>query len=75
MLTFLFVLGLWCVDIGISGLLAEEAGYKAEVYTFFGIRTPNQQYHIGLWTAEMAWIILSLMCLNEITTKNKKDSS
>ncbi len=39
-----FVLGLWCIDVGVAGMIAG----KGMITNGWWTRTPVQQYHIGL---------------------------
>ena len=57
-LQFFLISGLWAVDIGVSGMLWEEAtGYGSQVQGLGFIRDPNSHYHLGLVTIYMVFFV------------------
>jgi len=66
-LVFIFVSGLWALDIGASGMISEaytKLNYITQGLGF--IRTPVNQYHLGLLLATIVFMIS--ICLNIIHT-------
>lgn len=54
-----FMVGLWAIDISVSGMLVEEGGIYAT--GIFGIRTLNEQYHLGILYSIASIIFLSII--------------
>jgi len=52
----MFDLGMWCVDIGVSGMMLGKP-----VESGFWTRDPKQEYHIGLWLLGVGSVLLALM--------------
>jgi hypothetical protein len=56
LLIFLFMLGIWAVDIGASAMLS-----GGSVVYLFGTRTAVEHYHIGLVLSQLSFFTLSLL--------------
>lgn len=70
-LSFVFVIGLWAVDIGASGAIMEaHTGIPLVAQSLFLVRTPVQQYHLGLILASLVWLIAMLMLVHFILEVN-----
>jgi len=50
-------MGLWAVDIGISGMLNTD-GF---ITNGWFVREPTQQYHIGLWFIEIGITLIAIV--------------
>jgi len=81
-LTLIFMLGLWSVDIGASGAIIGAAGCPVQTEGLFFTRTPAAQYHLGLLISTASFLILCALFIfeifrekggkNEKTNKNKR---
>jgi hypothetical protein len=71
-LTFFFVAGLWAIDIGASGAILDAAGYPTQAVGLLFVRTPTQQYHLGLLLSSISFLILCAMFIFEMF-KGEKD--
>lgn len=54
------MMGLWAVDIGVSGMVINAQHPNLNVMAINGwfVREPVQQYHIGLWLIGIGMIII-----------------
>ena len=66
----LFVVGLWCIDIGASAMVLESSGVEVFVQTLFLVRTAQSQYHIGLILSLACFVILACLYISEILKDN-----
>lgn len=58
-LIFIFMEGLWAIDIGVTGMSMKNG----KVVTLFGTRNPDAQYHIGLTLCKMSFWIIIILCI------------
>lgn len=70
-LTSLFVIGLWAIDIGCSVMIAEAKGLEAYAEGLYGKRTGNEQFHVGLTLALISFLMLGAMTIYEILAKHQ----
>jgi len=57
LLQFFLLTGFWAIDIGLSGMMWEQAYGPAQAQGLGFIRTPNIQYHLGLGIVYIVFII------------------
>jgi len=73
LLQFFLLSGLWAIDIGMSGMMFELGTDNEAVATGFGfMRTPNQQYHMGLLVVYLVFFVQVIWLLWVILTKISK---
>jgi len=58
-LIFLFCIGLWTIDIGVSGIVTGQVG----VTTLIGVRNPATQYHVGLIITIVSFMLLIFLLI------------
>lgn len=70
-LVFIFVTGIWAVDIGTSVSMLEAAGINVRAENIFFIRNGNTQYHLGLLVTAFAFLMLVILYINELFDEKK----
>lgn len=65
-ITFIFVSGLWAIDIGASGANMQSAGYELQAEGLLFSRTPTAQYHLGLLIASVCFLVVVVMYIFKI---------
>jgi len=70
-LVFLFVGGLWAIDIGASFMNARDPVVKGLIFE----RTPSDHYHIGLLISELSFFILSMFYVHELLKGGVKNGN
>lgn len=67
-LTIFFMASIWAIDIGSSGMLAGIGTVKG----FNFVRTPSQQYHLGLALAVTSFFILCIITIKILFSKKNE---
>ena len=67
-LTIFFMASVWAIDIGTSGMLAGIG--SVEGFSF--VRTPSQQYHLGLVLAVTSFFILCVIIIKLLLIKKNE---
>lgn len=65
-MSFMFImLGVWAIDIGVSGIAINAQHPNLDIIATNGwwTRQPVQQYHIGLWLVGIGVIIIINICI------------
>lgn len=69
LLQFFLLTGFWCIDIGLSGMMWEQAYGPAQAQGLGFVRSPNIQYHLGLllvylvFIIQTAWLLYVIKCM------------
>lgn len=67
------MIGLWTIDIGVSGIATEpflKEGHKISATNGWWSRTPAQEYHLGIWLV-IAGILGEAAAVIGIATKEQ----
>ena len=67
-LIFIFCIGLWTIDIGVSGIVTGN-----NVTTLVGIRSPADQYHIGLLICISSFLFLTFLTIKLLNIQEKNE--
>jgi hypothetical protein len=59
----LFIIALWAVDIGVSGMVFQAQYFGSESYAvgLFGERSAMDQYHVGLLLAIFSMMLMVII--------------
>ena len=67
---FIIMVGLWAVDIGVSGMIYKaQTGVELLAGNGYEFRNACQQYHNGLYLVFAGIILLCILCFFIITDK------
>jgi hypothetical protein len=69
---FVICLGMWAIDVGVSGMLM-EAQMGVEIYAGNGwqFRRAVQQYHMGLYLVIAGMFLMIWLCVVVVVDKHK----
>jgi len=70
---FIFMIALWSIDIGVSGMVLEkDLGVEMGASNGWWVRSPAQQYHLGLYFAMAGTLTLCFAILRSCDDLGEK---